>query len=244
MSRNTALLAASALAAAGASVLPPASEAQVMINQIQQETTISLNGHGSVDRAPDLATISVGVIVEGETAASAMSQQSQRMSAVFAAVKAAGVADRDMQTGSLSLNPVYDYNQSSGVPRLTGYNANNQISITVRKLDNLGKTLDAVVKAGGNTINGVSFGVSNQKEALNEARVRAVQDAVARAELYAKAAGYKVKRIISITENEYFAPPPMPIMARADVAMEAATPVAGGEVSLATSVNVYFELTK
>jgi uncharacterized protein len=241
MSRTTAILAASALAAAGAGILSPASEAQVMSNQIQQETTISLNGHGSVDRAPDLATISVGVLVDGETAASAMSQQAQRMNAVFAAVKGAGVADRDMQTGSLSLNPIYDYNQPNNRPRLTGYNANNQITITVRKLDNLGRTLDAVVKAGGNTINGVSFGISNQKEA----RVKAVQDAMSRAELYARAAGYKVKRIISITENEHFSPPPMPMMARmADVAMEAPTPVAGGEVSLATSVNVYFELVK
>jgi len=211
---------------------------------IQPETTITLNGRGTVDHAPDIAMITLGVSVEAETASTAMSQQTTKMNGVFTAVKAAGVADRDMQTSNLSLNPVYDYPQNQKA-RLRGYNASNQITIKVRDLKNLGKTLDAVVKGGGNTINGVSFSIDKPESFQNDARIAAIKDAAAKAELYANAVGYKVKRIVTVSEQDYY-PQPVPMMARMmnqDAAAEA-TPVAGGEVSLIQNVNVTFELTK
>ncbi|MEZ5938816.1 MAG: SIMPL domain-containing protein [Hyphomonadaceae bacterium] len=256
MPRFAGAIAAAALAAActtapvAGAQTPPPSDGHMMhmapMSSIQPETTITLNGHGSVDRAPDIATISVGVSVDAESAAAAMSQQSEKMNGVFKAVKAAGVADKDMQTSNLSLNPVYDYsNRNNGKPRLTGYNASNQLTIVVRNLDSLGKTLDAVVKAGGNTINGVSFGVDKPKSAQDEARVMAIKDAAAKAELYAKAVGYKVKRIVTINESVNYGGP-VPVMARMamDSAESAPTPVAGGQVSLTADVDVTFELTK
>ena len=214
------------------------------MSSIQPETTITLNGRGSIDHAPDIAMISVGVQVEAETASLAMSQQTTKMNGVFAAVKAAGVADRDMQTSTLSLNPVYDY-PANQKPRLRGYNASNQIAIKVRDLKNLGRTLDAVVKGGGNTINGVSFSIDKPESFQNEARVAAIKDAAAKAELYASAVGYKVKRIVTVSEQEYY-PQPVPMMARMQLQDQAAesTPVAAGEVSLTQNVNVTFELTK
>jgi hypothetical protein len=159
-------------------------------------------------------------------------------------VKAAGIADRDMQTSTLSLNPVYDYPQNQK-PRLRGYNASNQLAIKVRDLKNLGKTLDAVVKGGGNTINGVSFSIDKPESFQNEARVAAIKDAAAKAELYANAVGYKVKRIVTVSEQEYY-PQPVPMVARMQMNQDAAesTPVAAGEVSLTQNVNVTFELTK
>ena len=214
------------------------------MSTIQPETTITLTGKGTVDHAPDIAMISVGVQVEAKTAAEAMQQQAEKMNGVFAAVKAAGIADRDMQTGQLSLNPVYEY-PNNARPRLTGYQASNTIGIKVRKLDTLGKTLDAVVKGGGNTINGVSFSIDQPDQFQNEARMEAIKDAAAKAELYAKAVGYKVKRIVTISEQEYF-PQPVPMMMQMrqkDMAAEA-TPIAAGEVSLTQTVNVVFELTK
>ncbi|HOZ26419.1 MAG TPA: SIMPL domain-containing protein, partial [Hyphomonadaceae bacterium] len=90
------------------------------MSTIQPETTITLTGKGTVDHAPDIAMISLGVQVEAKTAAEAMAQQAEKMNGVFAAVKAAGIADRDMQTGQLSLNPVYEY-PNNARPRLTGY---------------------------------------------------------------------------------------------------------------------------
>lgn len=214
------------------------------MSTIQPETTITLTGKGTVDHAPDIAMISVGVQVEAKTAAEAMQQQAEKMNGVFAAVKAAGIADRDMQTGQLSLNPVYEY-PNNARPRLTGYQASNQINIKVRKLDTLGKTLDAVVKGGGNTINGVSFSIDQPDKFQNDARIAAIKDAAAKAELYAQAVGYKVKRIVTISEQDYYPQPvPMMMQMRQQDMAAAPTPIAAGEVSLTQTVNVVFELTK
>lgn len=245
-----ALLAATAMAAcanapiAMAQTPPPGGMMHMPpMSAIQPETTITLNGRGSVDHAPDIAMITVGVSVEAETASAAMSQQTTKMNGVFAAVKAAGIADRDMQTSNLSLNPVYDYPERQQ-PRIRGYNASNQITIKVRDLKNLGRTLDATVKGGGNTIHGISFSIDKPESYQNEARVEAIKDAAAKAELYAQAVGYKVKRIVTVSENEYY-PQPVPMMARMQVADAAeATPVAAGEVSLTQTVSVTFELTR
>lgn len=213
------------------------------MSSIQPETTITLMGRGSIEQPPDVAMINVGVQVEAKTAAEAMAQQATNMNGVFAAVKAAGIADRDMQTGNMSLNPVYEY-PNNARPRLTGYQASNSITIKVRKLDTLGKTLDAVVKGGGNTINGISFSVDQPDKFQNEARVEAIKDAAAKAELYAMAVGYKVKRIVTISEQEFYPQPPMPVMMRMQDMAAASTPIAAGEVSLVQTVNVVFELTK
>ncbi len=213
------------------------------MNSIQPETTITLNGHGSVDREPDMASVNVGVNVEADTAVEAMSQQAEKMTAVFAAVKAAGIADRDMQTSNLSLNPVYDYSRDDSRPRLRGYNASNQITINVRDLDNLGEALDAIVKAGSNQINSVQFSVDESMEATDEARMSAITDAQRKADLYAQAAGYRVARIVHISEGGG-SRPPMPMANRMAMADEASTPIARGEISLTADVNVTFELVK
>lgn len=213
------------------------------MSSIQPETTITLMGRGSIEQSPDVVMINVGVQVEARTAAEAMAQQAANMNGVFAAVKAAGIVDRDMQTGNMSLNPVYEY-PNNARPRLTGYQASNSITVKVRKLDTLGKTLDAVVKGGGNTINGISFLVDQPDKFQNEARVEAIKDAAAKAELYAKAVGYKVKRIVTISEQGFYPQPPMPVTMRMQDMAAEATPIAAGEVSLVQTVNVVFELTK
>lgn len=239
--------AASAIALLTACAAAPLSAiAQVPMheNSIQKETTLTLNGHGETARAPDKAMISVGVQVEAKTAAEAMRQQANQMDGVFKAVRAAGIAERDMQTANLSLNPVYDYPQN-GPAVLRGYMASNQLAITVRDLKKLGAAMDSIVKAGGNTINGVSFGIEEDREARDEARIAAIQDAARKAEIYASAVGYRVNRIVTVNENEYGPTPPMPMMARMQMeSADASTPVAGGEMTIESSVSVMFELVK
>lgn len=237
--RSASMVAAGILAAMA---IAPA-HAQVQSNAIQPETTITLNGTGKIDAKPDVAMINVGVMVEATTASAAMTQQATKMNGVFSAVKASGVADRDMQTGQLSLNPVYDY-PKNGQAKIRGYQATNELTIKVRDLKNLGKTLDATVGGGGNTISGISFSVDKPEAMQNEARAKAIQDAAAKAELYAKAVGYRVKRIVTISEMDYH--PPQPVMMRMQAMNQAAeaTPIAEGEVSLSANVNVVFELTK
>jgi uncharacterized protein YggE len=235
-------LTAAGLAVAGAATLSASAQTPVSPNSIQPETTIILNGHGEVDHEPDIAHITVGVSVDAETASAAMSQQAAKMTGVFNAVKASGVAERDMQTSNLSLNPNYSYPDKLP-PKLIGYKASNQMTIRVRDLKNLGKTLDAVVKGGGNTINGVSFDVEKPEPLLNEARVAAIKDAADKAELYARAVGYRVKRIVTVSESGGYSPPrPVPMARMAQAAP--VTPVAVGEVTISADVNVTFELVK
>lgn len=220
-------------------------------NSIQPETTLSISAQATVKREPDIAYITAGVQEQRETATEAMAAQAKSMTGVFDALEKAGVAKKDMQTSNFSLSPRYEYFQikqkdgsTRGEQRLVGYIASNQLTIKVRDLDNLGTTLDSLVGAGGNTFNGLSFALDDDAEVMDEARREAMADARARADLYAKAAGLKVLRIVTISESGGYAPSPIP-MARMKEAMAmdaVSTPVAGGEVGYSATVNVLFEL--
>ena len=220
-------------------------------NSIQPETTLSISAQATVKREPDIAYITAGVQEERPTAAEAMQAQAKSMTGVFDALEKAGVAKKDMQTSNFSLSPRYDYHQikdkdgsTHGEQRLVGYTASNQLTIKVRDLDNLGTTLDSLVNAGGNTFNGLQFALDDDTEVMDEARRKAMTDARARADLYAKAAGLRVLRIVTINESGGYMPSPMPMarMAEAKAMDSFSSPVAGGEVGYNASVNVVFEL--
>jgi uncharacterized protein YggE len=206
-------------------------------------TTLTVNAEGRVSRAPDIAEVSGGVVTSAPTASAAMRENAERMTAVVAAVKKAGIADRDIQTSGLSLQPQYKY-QNNEAPLLTGYQATNTVSIRVRKIGETGKLLDTLVGVGANQISGPNFRVEAADAALDEARVEAVTTARARAELYAKATGKRVRRIVSIAESGGFEPGPRPMMMAKAMAMDAAPapPVAPGEVDLSINVTMVFEL--
>lgn len=204
-------------------------------------TVLSVAAEGRVESAPDLATISLGVMTEGPTAAAAMAENARRMTALTAALRRAGIAERDIQTSNLSVNPQYVYVENQP-PRISGYQASNQVSVRVRNLDNTGRVVDAAVAAGGNTVNGISFSHADPEAQLDAARREAAAVARRRADLYAQAFGLRVHRVISISEGGGYAPPmPMPVMMRAEAA-DGATPVSPGEISTSVSVNVTYEL--
>lgn len=212
-------------------------------NSIQPETTLNISAEGSVNREPDIAFLNTGVQSQGATAQEAMAANREAMNGVFDALKKAKVSDKDMQTSNFSLQPQYDYsNRKNGEPpRLVGYTASNQLTVKVRDLDTLGETMDALVGAGGNTFSGLSFALDDDRAARNEARDIAMKEAIARAELYAKAAGYQVARIVTISESGNYRPQPM-AMARMEMASDRSTPIAAGEVGYSVTVNVVFEL--
>jgi hypothetical protein len=222
-------------------------------NSIQPETTLTINAEAKINVAPDIAYISAGVTEERATASEAMSAQAAAMNGVFSALEKAGIAPKDMQTSGLSLYPRYDYLEVTqrdgsvrGEQKLAGYVASNNITARVRKLDTLGATIDSLVKAGGNTFSGVTFALDNDKDLKNQARTQAMKEALAKAELYANAAGLKVARIVTISEGYEYSPQPV-MMQRAEMAMmdaSAPTPVAAGEVGVTASVSVLFELVK
>ena len=219
-----------------ASALAPAVPA---LSRAETAGQITVTGSGLVDQAPDMASFSIGVMTRGDTAAVAMDENSAEMARVIARITGAGVEARDVQTSGLSLNPDWA-SSSSGQPRLNGYVAMNMVSVRVRALDDLGGILDASVSDGANSLNGVSFGLSDPEPALNEARQRAVADARAKAELLARAAGVELGRIVQINENGgYGRPQPM---FRAEAAFADAVPVAPGEVTTDANVTIVWEI--
>jgi uncharacterized protein len=208
-----------------------------------QGTVLSVSAEGKTTGRPDMATINLGVQTDGQTAQAALQANSQRMTALVAALRHAGVAERDIQTSNVSVNPTYEYRQNEP-PRLTGYQANNSVVAKVRAIDTTGRVIDAAVSAGGNTVNGVNFSYQNPDAQLDAARRNAIQEARRRAELYAQALDMHVVRVISVNEGGGYTPPmPMPMMARAEAApAPPPPPVEAGEVETTASVSVVFEL--
>lgn len=197
---------------------------------------VTVNGEATVNVAPDMAIIRVGVTSTAKSAREASDANAKQMTAVIAAIKDAGITPRDIQTSRLSLQPQYDPNRS-GTARLLGFQATNQITVNVRDIDKLAAIIDQSIAAGANEMSGLEFVVSQQSKLLDQARDEAIADARRKADLYAKAAGAKLGAVVSITE-EGSSPPP-----RLMQAMRAgSTPVAPGEQTLRAVVSVSFEL--
>lgn len=205
-------------------------------------TLLSISAEAKVTRTPDIATLSTGVVTQATDANAALRQNTEQMTKVVAAIKAAGIAERDVQTTGISINPQYRYVENQ-LPTITGYQASNTLNVKVRDIAKLGKVLDTLVAVGANQVNGPSFEIDNPDEAYDEARIAAIKKAQSRAELYAKTLGLRVRRVVSINEGGGNAPPlPMPTMLRMQ-AMEASdTPMAPGESALSSTINVVFEL--
>ena len=207
-------------------------------------TTLNLSAYGETKIVPDMATISLGVLTESPTAAAAMRANAAQMTKVFAALKAAGIAERDVQTSGLNLSPQYDYIQNEP-PKLRGYQASNQVTVRVQDLSRLGAAVDATVNAGVNQVNSINFGLRDSGAAENAAREQAVQALSAKANLYARATGYRVARLVTLSEGGgYSAPQPMPMMAMARMDKAESTPIAAGEISVRADVTAVFELAR
>ena len=207
-----------------------------------QGTLLSVSATAEASRTPDVATISTGVVTQAADANAAMRDNAVQMDRMLAALRAAGIAPRDIQTSGINLNPQYKYTENQP-PAIVGYQASNTVNVKVRELARLGKVLDALVAQGANQINGPSFGIDQPEAALEEARLAAVKKAQAQAQTYARALGLQVKRIVSISEGGASLPRPVPMMrAMAADAGFKETAVAPGESSVSVSVEMVFEL--
>jgi len=235
------LLAATSLTAPALAQTTPAA-ADTMF----KATTLNLTAYGEVRAAPDMASINLGVMTEGATASEAMRANAARMTQVVAALKKAGIAEKDIQTAGLNLSAQYAYEQNQP-PKLTGYQASNQVTVVVHDLKKLGAAVDATVSAGANQVNGISFGLDDPTAAENAAREAAVKALQAKAALYAKATGHQVSRLVSLGEGGGYAPqPPMPMamMVKREAMNDASTPVAAGELRVRIDVTGLYELAR
>jgi len=228
-------------AAAPAMAQPQAAAADAMF----AATTLNLSAYGETRIAPDMASIQLGVTTEAPTAVEAMRANAARMSAVVAALKKAGLESRDLQTSNLSLNPQYVYEQNQP-PKLTGYQASNQLTVVVHDLARLGQVVDVVVSVGANTVGQISFGLENPRAAEDAARLAAVKALQDKAALYAGATGHRVGRLVTLSEGGGYVPsprPPMPMMAMAREVAQS-TPVETGELKVRIDVTGLYELVR
>lgn len=209
-------------------------------------TLLTISAQGAVTRAPDIATLSTGMVTQAVDANTAMRANAEQMTKVVAAIKGAGIAERDVQTSGVSLHPQYKYSDNQP-PTITGYQASNTVTITVRDIAKLGSILDALVANGANQINGPSFDLDTAKKdaAYDDTRRAAIGKAQARAEMYAKTLGVNVRRIVTISEGGGFAlPQPVPMMEMSFAKASADTPIAPGENTISVNLDVVFELGK
>lgn len=226
------------LAAALAVLAAAASQAQTMT----APATLTLTAEAKAAGTPDVADIGAGVVTQGAQAGAAMAENARRMTAVVAALRKAGIADRDIQTSALTLEPQYRYGDNQP-PTLTGYQARNRVTVTLRDLPRAGRVIDALVAEGANQIDGPNFRIDKPEPLADQARRQAVADLRRRAQLYAEAAGLSVRRIIAISEGQAAEPPmPRPVMVQMAKAERADTPVAPGQSEIAVTVTMSFEL--
>ena len=209
--------------------------------QASDATLLNISAQAEARRVPDVATLSAGVVTQAVDGNTAMRENAVQMDKVMAAIKAAGIAERDIQTSGINLSPQYRYAENEA-PKITGYQASNTVSLKVRDITKLGKVLDSLAAQGANQINGPSFEIDQPEPVYDEARLAALKKAQARAETYAKALGLRVRRIVSISESNGGGFRPMPMMAMARGKAEMDTAVAPGETTLSVSLDVVFEM--
>jgi hypothetical protein len=237
-----AFLAAVALAAVAAPALAQTQSVVQPFVQTISGTRLDVSVTGEVSRVPDVAIISAGVMTRSASATAAISENAARMERVREALKRAGIADRDIQTSNISLNPEYRY-QENQPPQLTGYTASNTVNVRFRDIRNTGRILDALVAQGANQINGPNLTIDKPEAALDEARTKAVAAGRARAELYARALGMRVVRLLSVSEGGgYSVQPPMVMMRAERGGVAADTKIDPGEQQVQVTVDMSFEL--
>ena len=202
-----------------------------------------VTGTGEVSARPDVAVISAGVVVQADTASAALAENTRAMNAVLEQLRAAGLAQEDIQTSQFAVMPLYESRepdpQRTEPPGILGYQVSNQVTARVRDIDRLGVILDALVGAGANSVDGLYFDIADPARVLGEARDAAVADALAKARRYASAAGVQLGAILAIEETGAYAPP-RPMM-RAE-AMAASVPIAPGQTELSASVTMTFAI--
>lgn len=205
-------------------------------------TLLNISASAEATRIPDVARISAGVVTQATDSNSALRANAQQMDKVMAAIKKSGIAERDVQTSGVSLNPQYKY-EDNKAPQIVGYQASNTVNIKVRDISKLGAVLDVLADQGANQINGPMFSIDQPEPVYDQARMDALKKAQERAQTYAKNLNLRVVRIVSIDETNNGGFQPMAVLAAAPrAAKEFNSPISPGETTLSVTLNVVFEL--
>jgi len=198
---------------------------------------ISITGTASVDMVPDLATVMAGVETVGPTARNALTENSARMNAVFSAIRALGIEDRDVGTSNFSISQNFRQGPNGSVP--DGFRVSNRVTLRLRDISRVGEVLDALTSEGVNSAGNIRFEIENADALLDDARREAVVKARQRAGLYADAAGVQLGRVLGISEGGFS---PNVRLLTSGGGTPGAPPIAPGERTLSASVTVTWSL--
>jgi uncharacterized protein YggE len=219
----------------------------IALSACGEPTFLTVNATAQTRTAPDLAVVTLGVLARGADARAAQQAQSERMAAVVAAARTAGIESGDIQTVGFSLEPQYAYPRNAA-PRITGYVSRNVVTLRVRNLEAVSGLIDATVAQGANELHSIQFTFDDLEASHEAARAEALQTAQRRAETYAQASGKRVVAMRSITEpGSTLMPwdsrrdgfiPPMAVAAE----QSARNAVNPGEIDNFANVTVVFEL--
>lgn len=233
------------------------------IAEMANTPLVRLNIAESLRTPPDEATISVGTQAKAPTATAAVAANKVKTEQLLAAIRAAGIRERDIQTQGIQLQPDYRWDPPTpggqGRQRLIGYVANNSVQIKTRNVDKLTSLLDALTAAGADSVYGPSFGISDTSPLKREARIRAMKRGEAEATEYARNNGYKSVRLLSVEEGTSYrgtdvfvsgsgvsnvppAPPPPPPPGAGE--RGGGDIVAPGQLETAVSLNLLFRMER
>lgn len=230
------------------SVLMDGAASTPAAQQQHRRPALTLTGSATIDAVPDIAYISSSVVSEAASAEEALALNNTKMQAVFDALATAGIEQRHIKTSNFSLQPRYAQHhprpgEIQRAPEIIGYSVENTLTVKVVNLATLGKTITEVVKFGSNQLGNIYFDVSNKEQLLDEARTKAVMDAKRKAAIYTSAAGVKIGRLLSLSEGN--TPPSYPrpqVFARTAALEDAPTPISGGELQIAFTVSMKWEI--
>lgn len=204
--------------------------------------SITVNGEGEASGAPDMAILSIGVRTDASNAAAALRQNSSQMAATIKKLRDLNVAERDIQTSGLSINPRYNYENNRSNPEVIGFTASNTLTVKLRDLDRAGAVIDQAVQSGANSLGGIQFTFADPKPLMETARKDAVTQARAKAELYAQSAGVRLGEVMTIQDGYVSTPSPQPMMARMSADMESSVPLQAGESAINATVTMVFAI--
>ncbi len=210
---------------------------------VTAESGLTVHGHSEMKVRPDVAYVDVGVVTQSQDSTQAVRDNATRSTALLAALKGAGLADRDLQSQSYSVQPQYDYQSSPA--RLTGYQVTNSVRATVRDLTKVGPVIDAATGAGGNQVNGVTFDLADRTQAEGRALAMAVVEARAKAAVMAQAAGVPLGRLVDLSEGDAPTFQPLVLEAQGVTRMAArapSTPIQSQDISITADVTAVYGL--
>ncbi len=218
--------------------------AQVRVEAIGPIVALGVTENVTLD--PDIANLGAGVTTVEPTAVEAMRANARTMNRVVDQIEALGIEREDIQTSGISLNPEYQYNQSTGQPVFRGYRAGNRVNVIVRDIDTIGRVLDTLVEVGANDIGGIGWGVDETSAAIEEARRNAFQTGRMRAMDYARMSGFSDVRLLEISENVVNSQPVNYgneiIVTASSVSRDELAPVRPGQVNVGVTINVTYEM--